>query len=425
MKRFPISLMTIVSLAIFTMSASADVKIRQKISTGGQSFETTRSIKGKRERTEQKMEIADPSMADYMPQIATVTQCDLRRTVRLNDRRQLYMVEPFQTADATEVTRTTPEPARTVTTRKGGTITMSYNVKDTGERKMMFGMQARHLIITQEMESSPDSCNGPSKMKMEYDGWYVDFSADFSCPNAQPAAPVQRPTQKPDCVDRTVFKGSGTAQLGFLLEGTMKMFGADGTVQMTQTTETLELSRAPIDAALFDVPAAYKQVSSSQDLYAISMPGAPPGMPDPGERQPRSASTSRPSTSAPLAKSVAVNISVPPGSAASQAEIDQYVRSQIVSRGLRAVSGTGDYTLTIQFKQIKESTAGKIGGMFGKVTGVPSGGIGKVDIDMTANLSGVSSGDAKVKNKFDGPPARAVHAALDQALGQLLSGIGN
>jgi len=51
--------------------------------------------------------------------------------------------------------------------------------RDTGERKMMFGMQARHIITTMEMNSSADSCNGASQMKMEYDGWYVDFSADF------------------------------------------------------------------------------------------------------------------------------------------------------------------------------------------------------------------------------------------------------
>jgi hypothetical protein len=366
----------------------------------------------------------DPSMADFMPQIATVTQCDLRRTVRLNDRRQVYMIEPFQT-DAEPVTRTKPEPTRTVTTRSGGTVTMTYAVNDTGERKTLFGMQARHLIITQEMETSADSCNGPSKMKMEYDGWYVDFSAEFNCPNAQPASPSPQRNQKPDCTDRYVFKGSAAARLGFLLDGTMKMFGSDGSVQMTQTTQTLELSRAPLDAALFDVPTAYKQVSSSQDLYAVQMPDASAMMQSNPARPSQGANLSSGMAAAPSGKSVAVSVALPSGSAANQAEIDQYVRGQIASRGLRAVSGSGDFILTIQFKQIKESTAGKLGGMFSRATGVPSGGVGKVDIDMTATLSGGSTGDAKVKNKFDGPLTDAVHAAIDQALGELLSGIGN
>jgi len=425
MKKIPVSLLTIASLAILTLSASADIKIRQKVTTSGQSFESTRSIKGARERTEQKMVMDDPSMAAYMPQIATITQCDLKRTVRLNDRQKLFMVEPFQ-VDAEPVTRSKPEPTRTTTTtRSGGTITMTYTVNDTGERKTLFGMQARHLIITQEMETSADSCNGPSKMKMEFDGWYVDFSADFNCPNAQPAAPIQpHRAAKPDCMDKMVYKGNAAARLGFLLDGTMKMFGADGSVQMTQTTQTLELSRAPLDAALFDVPVAYKQVSSSQDLYAIKMPDASAMMQDQADRPSQSANSSG-AIAEPSGKSVGVNITLPAGSSGSQAEIDDYVRGRIASRGLRAVSGTGDFTLTIQFKQIKESTAGKIGGMFSRATGVPSGGVGKVDIDMTATISGGSTGEAKIKNKFDGPLIYAVQTAINQALDQLLSGIGN
>ena len=136
---------------LLSSTAIADVRVKQKVTMSGQSMESTRSIKGSRERTEQKIEMADPSMADYMPQIATITQCDMKRTVRLNDKKQLYMVEPFQTAADTTVTKTTPEPTRNVTTRQGGTMTFTYSIKDTGERKMMFGLQARHLIITQEM----------------------------------------------------------------------------------------------------------------------------------------------------------------------------------------------------------------------------------------------------------------------------------
>jgi hypothetical protein len=415
-------------LAVFAilclgLTVFADVRIKQRVSMSGQKFESTRSIKGSRERTEQKIEMGDPSMADYMPQIATITQCDLKRTVRLNDRKQLYMVEPFQTAADTTVTKTTPEPTRNVTTRQGGTMTFTYAIKDTGERKTMFGLQARHLIITQEMESSADSCSGPSKMKMEFDGWYVDFSAEFNCPQATPPAPPTTRGSKPDCIDKYVYKGNAAARLGFLLEGTMKMFGQDGSVQMTQTTETLELSRSPLDASLFDIPASYKQANSSQELYAVSMPsmGDMTGR-SRGDR-PSSGNTGIVPPANASAKSVAVNVSLGSGAAGNQSEIESYVRSRIAARGLRAVSGSGDYTLSIQFNKIKESTAGKIGGMFGKVTGVPTGGVGKVDIDMTAALSGAGSGQAKVKDKLDGPAANAIHAAIDQALDQLLEGI--
>lgn len=411
MQKILVAFLTVAASLCLSLSTFADIKVTQRVTMSGQKFESTKMIKGSRERTEQKMETDNPQAAAYFPQIATITQCDLKRTIRLNDRKQLYMVEPFQTSTDTPAPRPAAAPSTTTTTRRGGTMTMTYTVKDTGERKTMFGMQARHLIITQEMESSADSCNGPSKTKMEYDGWYVDFTAEFNCPNATPQIPARPETSKPDCIDRIVFKGGGAARLGFLLDGTMKMFGADGSVTMTQTTETLELSRSPLDTALFDIPASYRETTSSRDLYAVSMPSMKDIMAG-NDNVP----STKPVSAGKTAKSIGVNIS---GASANQAEIDQYVRSRIMSRGLRPVSGSGDYTLNIQFNKIKESTAGKIGGIFGKVTGVP-GTSGKVDIDMTATLSGAGTGEAKVKNKFDGPLTDALRAAIDQAVDQLL-----
>ena len=408
--------LTTVSL-LFAIPAFADVRVKQKVTTSGQTMESTRSIKGSRERTESKIEMSDPDAAAFMPQIATITQCDLRRNVRVNDRARLYMVEPFATvADTAPVTRTTPEPTRrATTTRQGGTITITYTVRDTGERKMMFGLQARHLITTNEMESSADSCNGPSKTKMEYDGWYVDFSAEFNCPQATPEVPGPQRADRPDCTDRFITKGSAAARLGFLLQGTMKMFGPDGSVQMTQTTETLELSRAPLDIGLFDIPVGYREVTSTQDLYAIQMPSA--GIPSSSNRRPAVATSANPA--GPTAKSVAVNVNLTGVQPTTRAEAEQYIRGKIADHGLRPVTGTGDYVLSLDFRQVKESAAGKIGGIFGKVTGVDTK-VGKVDIDMTATLSGGASGQAKVKTKFDGPLSDALRTAIDQALNQLL-----
>ena len=407
------------AVALLGSMAFADVRVKQKVTMSGQALESTRSIKGSRERTETKIQTDDPAAAAYFPQIATITQCDLRRTVRVNDRARLYMVEPFATgADTTPVTRTTPEPPRrTTTTRQGGTITITYTVRDTGERKMMFGLQARHLIMTNEMESSADSCNGPSKTKMEYDGWYVDFSADFNCPQAAPEVPRSPRADRPDCRDRFITKGGGAARLGFLLEGTMKMFGPDGTVQMTQTTETLELSRSPLDMALFEVPSDYRETSSTQDLYAIKMPTM--DVPSGDDRRP----TGIPPVS-PSAKSVALNINLTGVQPVTRSEAEQYIRGKIAERGLRVVSATGDFALNFEFRQVKESTAGKIGGIFGKVTGVDAK-VGKVEIDMTATLSGGATGQAKVKTKFDGPMSDALRSAIDQALDQLLEKIEN
>ncbi|MDM7922174.1 MAG: hypothetical protein QUS14_07715 [Pyrinomonadaceae bacterium] len=399
--------------------AFADVTVKQRVTMGGQQMESTRQIKGSRERSETKIEMEGVN-PDFMPQIATITQCDLRRNVKLNDRKRLYFVEPFAVADTPAPARPTAPSTRTNTaTRKGGTLTMTYSIRDTGERKTMFGMTARHLIVTQEMESSADSCNGPSKTKMVFDGWYVDFSADFNCPIDLPQPTYEGMGSKSDCIDKIITKQSGAGKLGFLLDGTMTIYDADGKATMSQRTETLELSRAPIAANVFEIPAGYKEAGSMQDLYA--MPSVQDMMRDQADNDGNTPTQpGRPTTPSSMAKTVAVNLSFGSGVKGNQAEIDQYVRSRIASRGLRAVSGSGDFSLTIQVRQAKESTAGKIGGIFGKVTGVPAGG-GQVDIDLSASLSGGGAGETRVKKKFDGPLSAALKAAIDEALDTVLA----
>jgi hypothetical protein len=366
--------------------------------------------------------MSDPAMAGFMPQIATITQCDLKRRIQVNDRKQLYLIEPFETPE-TEVLPGRPtrpaQPAATTSPRKGGTMTLSYSVRDTGERKTMFGLQARRIITTQEMETSPDSCNGPMKTKIEYDGWYVDFAADFSCPTSTPpsmAGPGRMP--KPDCTDRVVMRGSGSAPKGIMLEGTMKMYGSDGSVTMTQTTETLELSRASLDPALFDIPQGYSLASSSQDLYKVSMPSYD-AINQTRNQPPRNTGIVPPAMSA---KTIAVNLSMAPG-ASGQNEIDSYIRAKLAERGFRVVPSNAEYALNVQVNQVKESTASKVGGLFGKMTGANTGG-GKVDIDLSIALIGMASGKGQVKNKFDGPLASAVRLAIDQALDQALANVG-
>jgi hypothetical protein len=418
MKTFCRSISALTLLFALVGSTFADITLKQRVTMSGQKFESTKRIKGQRERTEQHMEMADPAMAAFMPQIATITQCDLKRRIQINDRKQLYFIEPFETPESEVLpgrpTTRPAQPAASTQTRKGGTMTMTYSVRDTNERKTMFGLQARHIIMTQEMETSPDSCSGPMKSKIEYDGWYVDFATDFSCPTSTPPTSPGR-TPKPDCTDRIVMRGSGTAPKGMMIEGTMKMYGSDGTVMMTQTTETLELTRETLDPAIFDIPQGYALASSPQDLYKVTMPSSDPG-PQSRPQPSRNTGIVPPAVSA---KNIALNITMAPGTS-GQSEIDSYLRAKLAERGFRVVPSNAEYALNVQVNQIKESAASKIGGIFGKVTGANTGG-GKVDIDLSISLLGLASGNGKVKNKFDGPMSAAVRMALDQALEQALA----
>jgi hypothetical protein len=417
MKRIFSSVLSAILLLSLVSAVFADIKVRQKVTMSGQTFETTKMIKGARQRTEQKSGAG--GAMDFMSQVATIEQCDLRRTAYVNDTKKLYFIDPF----AEESTSQTPTPTRPTNrqTRQGGTITMTYIVTDTGERKTFFGLQARHLKVVQETESSADSCGGAFKSKMEIDGWYVDFSAEFNCPRDIPEGPRGQVT-KPDCKDRVIFKGSRTAKTGFLLNGTMTMYDANGNVQMTQTTETLEISRAPLAAALFDVPADYKLASSQQDLYSM------PSMEDLMRQQqqlPNKNEENPTLPSNPSAKNIGLNFNFGSDAKVNQEEIKQYLKDQLRSRNFTTRMGNFDYVLNVEIRKAKETKAGKIGGIFGKVTGVDTKGQVDVEIVMTLAKGGTNAqmGQTRIAQKYDGTASEALKAAIDDALDKILAEI--
>lgn len=80
---------------------------------------------------------------------------------------------------------------------------------------------------------------------------------------------THRPVAPGGCRDRVVFRQEGTGRTGYPLIETTTMYGPDGNVVFTSSKEVLELSREPLDAALFDVPQGYTEAASSQELYGM------------------------------------------------------------------------------------------------------------------------------------------------------------
>lgn len=400
-------------------AALADIRIRQRVTMNGQTYETVTMIKGARERTEHQGVGAAAAM---MSQVATITQCDLRRTVQLNDSKKLYFVEIFAAENNAGQNQTPVGGQTQKNARRGGTVTMTISITDTGERKTLFGLAARHLITVMEMESSPDSCGGAHKTKMEIDAWYVDFSADFNCPAS---ARYDRPRGgAPDCRDRVVVKQTGKGKDGFLLNGTTRFFDENGKPMMTQTTETLELSTAPLAASLFEVPRDYKLVSASNDLY--SMADMADLMRQRDDAEPNREQAGQTDAAE---KTVGVNVKLASGVAADQSEINMYLAAKLRENAFKTRAGATsgvDYVLTVEIAKLKESTGGKIGGLFGKVTGTDVKA-GKTEIEMTVTLAraGAPAAQSRVAKKFDGNATDAVRAALDEALEKILGEIEN
>jgi len=244
-------------LTALTQTAFADVKVKTRQTMSGQTYENTTYIKGKRQRAEQNM---------GGMQTVTITQCDLRRDIRLMPMGKTYMIDPFGDAAATQEKPTvTQTKSTTVTT--GGTVTTTITIKDTGERKQMFGYAARHLIITTETEPSADACQ-KTKTKMETDGWYIDAEWNFNCDRSNEYRNYQTYPQKAGCTDKYSFKTVGTAKRGYPVWEKMTMFDESGRESMSIVNEVMEISKATLDNALFDIPADYRQVKDSNELYA-------------------------------------------------------------------------------------------------------------------------------------------------------------
>src|SRR5687767_14884016 len=157
----------IVLAMALTGSAFADVKIKTKQTSSGSSTESTTYIKGKRQRTE---------MGNGM--LVSIMQCDLRRDLQLAPQTKSYTVSYYTDENGNPTVPVSQETAEPV--KKGGIVNVTTTIKDTGERKPMFGYTARHIIQTVEMESSADACY-PQKTKMVMDMWVIDAEFSLAC----------------------------------------------------------------------------------------------------------------------------------------------------------------------------------------------------------------------------------------------------
>lgn len=254
------------------VATAPDVKIRQKVLSGtsDKAMETVIYVKGARMRNE---------MLGNGITMMTVMQCDLKRTIMINDKTKTYLI----TSDGTSVAAgglgmegdgggTVPgvaSNAQPTEMRRGGIVNVINTLTDTGERKQMFGFTARRIKTSTVREPSPEACN-KGNHKSETDGWYIDFQYDFDCPGQKKIDMAAPPVQiRPDCEDEIRTKTIGKAKLGFPVSVTTTIYDSNGKTT-TVMNEVVELSREPLDPALFDEPAGYTLAKNYQEFYSMN-----------------------------------------------------------------------------------------------------------------------------------------------------------
>jgi hypothetical protein len=417
--------------------ALADLKVTRKNNSGGYEGQSTVYVKGQRQRTES-------------PQMTTIQQCDLHRSVYINDRTKMYYI--MSDSDASETATASPaQPtAAQGPTRRGAVVNVTENITDTGERKQMFGFTARHIKTRNVTDAPPEACN-PGHTESESDGWYIDLAAGMSCDTDRPTPPPSR-RARPDCADQYRVRRTGAGRLGFpvMVTTTYKSTGqgdesmAGGITSMMEATD---ISTVTLDPSLFEIPAGYQQAASMMEMMMGpggvpaaagmgGMPGMPSGAMPPGAQPPSSGEsvpTAAPSVGPKQPGTIRVGVAAINNKAGGSVSLDD-LRSRLVG----AISGSGveavpldaaqapaaeveakqkdcDLVLYTDITALKQSAASKIGGMFGRAAGVGGGSDkyeSRVDFKLFA-VGGASQLDSNATAKESGADA-SVGSALDK-----------
>jgi hypothetical protein len=350
-----------------------DLKIRTKYVNGAQVSENTTYFKGVRQRFE-------------FPGITLITQCDLKRSLQLHDATKHFMIVSTGTPVA-EPAASTPAASNTAAAapvpQKGGVITEVITLTDTGERKQMFGLEARHIKTVIVRQTGANACD-PKTTRVETDGWYADLPDHASCAAASAPAPPPPPAGQPVCTDRVETQQVGDAKLGFALSTAMTTTTEDGKQKEVTTmgVDVADLQVTSLEATLFDVPAGYTEVKSYQQLLPMLAGGgsladavfgsiadgtstaAPkkPGVIRIGVVEPINKSGRTLSTPMLRGGLVASLSSAPfealPVSGATAADLDR-----------DATAKACDFILVSDITELKTSKPNKVGGMLRKVSG--------------------------------------------------------
>ncbi len=206
-------------------------------------------IKGSRMRTDVLYKTKAYGAKDVTE--TTIVQCDKQRSVQFNSKANKYYVDSM----------VAPTSDTTKNSKKGGYVTVTGSVTDTGERVKLFGYDARHLKETITFTPSKNACMKDA-MKIEIEGWYADIP-EFSCP-------IQRKIQEfqmdNNCFDDVDFQIKGK-RTGVALKEIRKMttYGTNGMTIVTEE-EATEILKTPLADSLFEPPAGYKPANTLKEV---------------------------------------------------------------------------------------------------------------------------------------------------------------
>jgi hypothetical protein len=203
-------------------------------------------LKGARERAEIVTE--KPARADAM-ELVVIRQCDKKRAIDLNERDKIYAASKIE--DWSERLKNA-RPVR-LNQMSGAEVTVTIDAIDTGERRQFAHYTARHVKVKTQVEPSPGAST-PASVE-ETDGWYIDLPG-LGCQDQTFGGIGFTRLGSANRQDRVQIKWLGKVPRGYPIEETTI---ATNTGNKTITkVELLEISEAPLNTSLFDLPVGYR-----------------------------------------------------------------------------------------------------------------------------------------------------------------------
>ena len=439
-----LSFLIAVLIIIFSAGNEANAqqyKLRQSTSMMGMNTESTIYVKSMRKRTESTAMMGMPT------QPITIEQCDLQRTIKLNNKKKLYFIEPFAKDEIIEED-VNPSPVKTkpvtttqpkTTAEKGGIIHMWYNISDTGERKKMNGFTARHVWTYQKIKPNPDACAMKDSIIIKTDGWYIDLP-QFNCPVRYNTTNSLRSTEQPqpDCKDRFITHRSGKGKLGFPLTETRTIIIGDGkskTSEFTTSLETIEFSSEKLDSMLFEIPLGYTQTMTENDLQdKFDMNDMMNQYKNQNNDNGKNNTT--PTTEQKMAGTIRIGVYEPKGGDGQlqTTVLQQHLVGSLKDGAIDAITISSeedakkyncDYTLVSDFIKIKSGS--KVGGLLKAIKNTDPNAASSFNIEATLTLIKLADGSVRsqpnVSGKYDGKIDDAAQKALDDGSRQILKAI--
>lgn len=229
-------------LAVFTWSATADTRYLVKMGDVGHEIFVRQYFRGK------DMRIEDVDASGNVEH-ATIIKSKRRLMYRLDEPARQY-TESRGGDMITDLALLLTRAPRVY--NSGKTVNVYYETIDTGERRRMFGLTARHLIIHERHVAERGACRG--SFEKDREGWYMPRGSATRPEyfTASLAAGMQ-------CRD-TVVKHGNDSDPGMPLQETIITRYADPGHVWSTSAEVLEFSSEPLDESLFEVPGGFQRV---------------------------------------------------------------------------------------------------------------------------------------------------------------------